>query len=129
MWRLERSDMWLPLVGLLIGIIIGSVFSLRIPAQYARYTAMAILAALDSVLGALRAELQGEYDSWIFVTGFFGNAVLAAGLTFVGDRMGVELYLAAIVAFGVRLFNNLAIVRRLLLEAWRGQASEPVGRE
>lgn len=112
--------MWLPLVGLLLGIIIGSVFSLQIPVQYSRYTAMAILATLDSVLGALRAELQGEYDHWIFVTGFFGNAVLAAGLTFLGDRMGVELYLAAIVAFGVRLFNNLAIVRRIMLEAWRG---------
>ena len=112
--------MWLPVVGLLIGIIIGSVFSLQIPAQYSRYTAMAILAALDSVLGALRAELQGEYDNQIFVTGFFGNAVLAAGLTFIGDRMGVELYLAAIVAFGARLFNNLAIVRRILLDSWQG---------
>ena len=113
--------MWLPLVGLLVGIIIGSILSLQIPAQYSRYTAMAILAALDSVLGALRAELQGEYDNLIFVTGFFGNAVLAAGLTFVGDRMGVELYLAAIIAFGVRLFNNLAIVRRVMLDAWRGK--------
>ena len=112
--------MWLPLVGLLIGIIIGSLFSLQIPAQYSRYTAMAILAALDSVLGALRAELQGEYDNRIFVSGFFGNAVLAAALTFLGDRMGVELYLAAIVAFGVRLFNNLAIVRRSMLDVWRG---------
>lgn len=112
--------MWLPLVGLLVGIVVGSILSLQIPSQYSRYTAMAILATLDSVLGALRAELQGEYDNWIFVTGFFGNAVLAAGLTFLGDRMGVELYLAAIIAFGVRLFNNLAIVRRIMLEAWRG---------
>jgi len=111
--------MWLPLVGLLLGIIIGSIFSLQIPAQYSRYTAMAILAALDSVLGAMCAELQGEYDNWVFVTGFFGNAILAAGLTFLGDRMGVELYLAAIVAFGVRLFNNLAILRRILLDTWR----------
>ena len=111
--------MWLPLVGLLLGIIIGSIFSLQIPAQYSRYTAMAILATLDSVLGAMRAELQGEYDNWVFVTGFFGNAILAAGLTFLGDRMGVELYLAAIVAFGVRLFNNLAILRRILLDTWR----------
>lgn len=111
--------MWWPLVGLLMGIIIGSVFSLQIPAQYSRYTAMAILAALDSVLGALRAELQGEYDNLVFLTGFFGNAILAAGLTFLGDRMGVELYLAAIVAFGVRLFNNLAIIRRIVLDTWR----------
>ena len=76
---------------------------------------MAILAALDSVLGAARAELQGDYDNRIFLSGFFANILLAGGLTFLGDRLGVELYLAAIVAFGVRLFNNLAVIRRQLL--------------
>jgi len=104
--------MWLPIIGLLLGIAIGFVFSLSIPAQYARYTAMAILAALDSVLGAVRAELQGEYDNRVFLSGLVTNALLAAGLTFLGDRLGVQLETAAIVAFGVRLFNNLAIIRR-----------------
>jgi len=89
--------------------------SLSIPSEYSRYTAMAILAALDSLLGAFRAELQGEFDNRIFVTGFFSNIVLAGVLTFLGDRLGVELYVAAIVAFGVRMFNNLAIIRRQLL--------------
>jgi small basic protein len=109
---------WLPILGLLIGLAIGAAFSLTIPAEYSRYTAMAILAALDSVLGAVRAELSGEFDNHIFLSGFFANIVLASGLTFLGDRLGVELYIAAIVAFGVRLFNNLAIIRRQLLERW-----------
>ena len=79
---------------------------------------MALLAALDSVLGAVRAELDAEFDNRIFVTGFFANMILAGLLTFLGDRLGVELYIAAIVAFGVRMFNNLAIIRRQLLERW-----------
>jgi small basic protein len=107
---------WLAALGLLIGLVVGTAFSLTIPAEYSRYTAMAILAALDSVLGAGRAELDGEFDARIFVSGFFANMVLAGGLTFLGDRLGVELYIAAIVAFGVRLFNNLAIIRRRLLD-------------
>ena len=106
---------WLAVVGLLVGLALGMVFSVTIPAQYSRYTAMAILAALDSILGALRAELQGSFDNRIFVSGFFANIVLAGALTFLGDRLGVELHLAAIVAFGVRIFNNLAIIRRQLL--------------
>ena len=113
--------MWLPLVGLLIGLIIGSIFSITIPVEYTRYTALAILASLDSVLGALRADMEGHYDNLVFVSGFFVNALLAVILTFVGDRLGVELYYAAIIAFGVRMFNNLAIIRRLLLariRAW-----------
>jgi small basic protein len=79
---------------------------------------MAILAAMDSLLGAVRAELDGEFENRIFVTGFFANIVLAGTLTFLGDRLGVELYIAAIVAFGVRIFDNLAIIRRQLLSRW-----------
>jgi len=107
---------WLPVLGLLIGLILGAALSLTIPAEYSRYTAMAILAALDSVLGAVRAELGGEFDNRVFLTGFFANIILAGGLTYLGDRLGVELYMAAIVAFGVRMFNNLAMIRRQLLK-------------
>jgi small basic protein len=111
--------MWLPLIGLLVGLIVGSAFSVTIPIAYARYTAMAILGALDAVFGALRADMEGQYDNLVFVSGFLVNAVLAVFLTVLGDRLGVELYYAAIVAFGVRLFNNLAIIRRLLLVRFR----------
>jgi small basic protein len=107
--------MWLPIVGLLIGIIIGSLFYITIPAQYSRYTAMTILAATDSILGAARAQLEGQYDNRVFISGFCVNALLAGFLAFVGDRLGVELYYAAIVAFGVRLFENLAVIRRHFL--------------
>ncbi len=112
--------MWLPVLGLLVGIIAGILMSLSIPSDYARYTAIAILAALDSILGAVRSELEGTYDNEIFVTGLVTNMLLAGLLTFLGDRLGVDLYLAAIVAFGPRLFNNLAIIRRYLLSRSRG---------
>jgi len=115
---------WLALAGLGVGLLLGVAFSLTIPAEYSRYTAMAILAALDSILGALRAELNGEFDHQIFVSGFFANIVLAGTLTFLGDRLGVELYIAAIVAFGVRLFNNLAIIRRQLLARFARRGAE-----
>jgi small basic protein len=107
--------MWLPILGLLVGLVVGSLLSVEVPAQYSRYTAMAILAALDSVLGAARAEMEGTYNNRVFLTGLLANALLAGLLTFIGDQLGVELYLAAIVAFGVRLFDNLARIRRRLI--------------
>ncbi len=106
--------MWFPALGLLLGVLIGLTFSVSIPANYARYTAIAILAALDSILGAARAELEGEYDSQIFLSGLVTNMFLAGLLTYVGDRLGVQLNLAAVVGFGVRVFTNLARIRRLL---------------
>jgi len=118
---------WLAVLGLLIGLILGATLSLTIPAEYSRYTAIAILAALDSVLGAARAELEGDFDNRVFLSGFFANMVLAGGLTYLGDRLGVELYIAAIVAFGVRLFDNLAIIRRLLIRRFADTAAKVEG--
>jgi small basic protein len=119
--------MILPILGLLIGIVIGLVFSISIPVMLARYTAIAILAALDSILGAARAELEHSYNSRIFLSGLITNALLAALLTYVGDRLGVPLSEAAIVAFGVRLFANLGRIRRLLLAGEQVSAANPVG--
>jgi len=115
---------WLPLVGLLIGLVLGVALTVTVPAEFASYSAVGILVALDSVLGALRAELDGEFETTLFVTGFLLNLVLAGGLTFLGDRLGVDLYVAAIVAFGVRMFDNLARIRRTLLQrlGWAREA-------
>ncbi|MGI5838423.1 MAG: small basic family protein [bacterium] len=107
--------MWLPLLGLIIGIAVGLAFPLSLAPSYARYMSVAVLAAMDSVFGGFRAGLEGHFNTKIFVTGFFGNIILAAVLTYIGDRLGVELYLAALFAFGVRLFQNSALIRRILL--------------
>ncbi|MEO8285929.1 MAG: small basic family protein [Chloroflexota bacterium] len=104
--------LWVPVLFLVVGLIIGLQFNLTVPEAYSRYTAVSILAALDAVFGAIRAELNKSYSNRIFISGFISNIVLAAGLTFLGDRLGVDLSLAAVVAFGVRLFDNLAIIRR-----------------
>lgn len=107
--------MWLPLLGLLAGIVIGIVFGFSVPAQFARYAAMAIVAGFDAVLGAIRAETEGQFDNRIFLTGLAANALVAMLLTYLSDRLAIELYIAALVAFGARIFNNLAIIRRRLL--------------
>ena len=107
--------MWLPIIGLIIGIFLGFSSDLRVPQEYSSYLSIAVLAALDTVIGGIRAVLEQTFDTKIFITGFFFNTLLAAGIVFLGVQLGVDLYLAAIFAFGVRLFNNLAVIRRILL--------------
>lgn len=107
---------WMPLIGLVFGILIGLKSPLFIPVIYSKYMSVAVLAALDSVFGGLRSVLEDAFDNTIFVTGFFSNTLLAAMLAYIGDRLGVELYMAAIFVFGVRVFQNLAIIRRHLLK-------------
>ena len=82
------------------------------------------LAALDTLLGGIRAHLQNLYDNRVFVSGFFFNILLAASLAFLGVHLGVDLYLAAIFAFGVRLFQNIAVIRRILLNKWAASKRE-----
>ena len=106
----------LPILGMIIGILIGVFFMpVNIPQQYSIYMAVAILAALDSVFGGVASTMQGRFDIKIFVSGFFGNALLAAVLAYIGDQLGLQLYLAAIFAFGNRIFLNFAVIRRYML--------------
>ena len=108
--------MILPIAGLVLGIIIGVAFPISVPIAYAKFMSVALLASLDSVFGGLRAGIEEKFDNTVFITGFFTNALLAAGLVYVGDRLGIDLYYVALLAFGLRIFQNLAIIRRYFLK-------------
>lgn len=117
--------MWLGLFALLIGLVLGlwlpsmAFFPSNLQQQISNYLGLAILAAIDATLGAWRANMEGTYDTGVFLSGFFVNMFAAAFLAYLGDLLGVNLALAAVVAFGTRIFNNLAIIRRILLQNWR----------
>nr|WP_092068197.1 small basic family protein [Dendrosporobacter quercicolus]NSL46995.1 small basic family protein [Dendrosporobacter quercicolus DSM 1736]SDL71914.1 Small basic protein [Dendrosporobacter quercicolus] len=108
--------MALPIAGLMIGLIIGTLFPVSIPVEYAKFMSVALLASLDSVFGGLRAAAEERFDNTVFITGFFTNALLAAGLVYLGERLGIDLYYVALLAFGLRIFQNLAIIRRYFLK-------------
>lgn len=113
------------LVGLLAGVILGLFLDVKIPDQYTTYLTIAILTCLDSVLGALKAHLGKTFDNIVFISGFFGNAVIAVTLTFLGDKLGLPMYLAAVVVFGGRIFNNFAVIRRMLIDKYyRGKRND-----
>ena len=101
-------------VGLVGGILLGFSLDISYPTEYSFYITMGLLAAIDSIVGAARSYLEGKYNNLIFITGFVTNAILAGLLAYLGDRLGVPLYYAAILVFGGRLFQNLAVIRRLL---------------
>ena len=101
----------------ILGVLIGLLSPVTIPITYARYTAVALLAALDSIFGAFKAYIAGTFEPRVFFSGLITNMTLAGGLTYFGDKLGVDLSIAAIVAFGVRIFNNLGAIRRHYLYA------------
>lgn len=106
-------------IAILIGCIIGALIGTNIPMipyTYSGYLAIAIIAALDSVFGAISSSLQKKFDMKIFISGFFVNAILAMILTYLGQKLNIDIHLAAVVVFVGRMFNNLGTIRRYYVE-------------
>ena len=112
------------LIAILIGCILGAIIGMNSPVisyTYSGYLAIAIVAALDSVFGGITSVLKGNFNMKIFITGFFGNAILSMLLTWLGVKLNVDIYLAAIVVFVGRMFTNFAIIRRYYIDKWSEQ--------
>ena len=100
---------------MIIACVLGIAVGLNAPIisyTYSSYLAIAIIAALDSVFGGVASVINKKFDMKIFISGFFGNAILAILLTVLGEKLNIDIYLAAIVVFVGRMFNNLGIIRR-----------------
>lgn len=110
--------MIIPLIGALLGIIIGFLLPWDIPVNFVQYSAIAILTALDAIFGGIRAQLEQKFSISRFLSSFFTNAALAALLAYLGDKLGVDIYLGAVVAFSIRLFQNLSIIREELFDRY-----------
>lgn len=107
------------LIGILFGIVVGWFLPFTIPIEYTRYTAVIILGIVDSLIGAMRAQLMHDnYDPGLFASGLFFNIILALGITLFGDMLGLDLYLAATVVFTFRIFRNVGISRRALFDIY-----------
>jgi len=108
----------LPLLGLIFGLLLGLFLNVDIPAAYSTYVAVAILAILDSIMGAIVANMKNEFNIRLFVTGLFGNGLIAVSVAALGDQLDLPLNLAAVFAFGNRIFLNFSVIRRMLLERY-----------
>lgn len=97
-----------------LGIIAG--MNVIVPYAISKYVAVSILAFIDTVFGALVSNTQRKFSLTIFLTGFFGNALIAIALVFLGEKLNVDIYLAAVIVFSTRLFSNFSIMRRYYID-------------
>ena len=108
-------------LAILIGCILGAIVGINAPVisyTYSSYLAIAIIAALDSVFGGITGILKKEFDIKVFISGFFCNSILSILLTYLGNKLNVDIYLAAIVVFVGRMFINLTIIRKYYIDKW-----------
>ena len=114
---MKLGKVLLPLFAFALGVSVMLNRPLHVQPVLASYLSLATLAGMDSVFGGIRAGLDGRFKNDIFLSGFVVNMLLAVALAFLGDQIGVtDLYLAAVVTLGGRIFLNLSVIRRQLLE-------------
>ena len=111
-----------PLIAILalaLGVILGTVLKLDVPPALAPYLPIAVVAALDAVFGGVRAKLDGIFDDKQFVISFISNVLVAGVIVYLGDQLGVgtQLSTGVVVVLGVRIFGNVAAIRRHLFRA------------
>ncbi|WP_204009328.1 small basic family protein [Virgisporangium aurantiacum] len=106
-------------LGLIAGVVLGLVLQPTVPAVLEPYLPIAVVAALDAVFGGVRAKLDGIFDDKQFVISFVSNVLVAAFIVFLGDQLGVggQLSISVVVVLGVRIFGNVAAIRRHLFRA------------
>ncbi len=114
-------------IAIIVGCILGAMLGMNVPMisyTYSTYLAIAIVAALDSVFGGITSVIKKTFDLKIFITGFFGNAILSILLTILGEKLNLDIYLAAIIVFVGRMFTNFAIIRRYYVDKWSSKFKE-----
>ncbi len=118
--------MYLVILGLSLGLVIGAFLQIDIPPEFARYTAVAIVGILDSLFGAIRASIERKYSTTTFLSGLAFNMVIAVLITFIGDKLNLDLYLAILIAFMIRILANIGIIKTTALsKIWKQIATEP----
>ena len=106
-------------LGLVIGVLVGLLLQPTVPVWLDPYLPIAVVAALDAVFGALRAFLDGIFDDKVFVVSFISNVLIAGLIVYLGDKLGVggQLSTGVIVVLGIRIFSNVAAIRRHVFHA------------
>ena len=109
----------LAVLGLVLGIVAGLLLEPTLPQFLEPYLPIAIVAALDAILGATRAHLEGVFSDRVFAVSFISNVLIAGLIVFVGDQIGVgsQLSTGVVVVLGIRIFTNVAAIRRAILHA------------
>ena len=109
----------IPAIGLLVGILAGLLLHPAVPVWLQPYLPIAVVAALDAVFGGVRAKLDGIFDDKPFVIAFISNVLVAGFIVYLGDKLGVgaQLSTGVVVVLGVRIFGNVAAIRRHLFRA------------
>jgi small basic protein len=113
----------IPILFFVIGVMVALAKNVHYYGASAHYMAVACLAGLDTVLGGIRSGYERKFQNDVFITGFITNTIIAFAIAMLGDRIGIDLFVVVALVMGMRIFNNLSLIRRYLLQGYTDMVS------
>jgi len=102
--------------GLFLGIIAGLNLNIVYNPDYVVYISLAILAILNSIFNMIHENKTGELTLVRCIAFLLTDLLFALFLGFVGEKLGLPVYLAAVFAFGNNIYKKLRILVNIFLE-------------
>ncbi len=104
--------------GIVLGVIAGFSLDLVYSPDYAVYISLVILAILNTILNMLSENINGELTA--VKSGMFlvGDLAFALFLGYIGEQLGLPIYLAAVFAFGNNIYKNLSNISKFFVEKY-----------
>lgn len=108
----------IPIAFFILGVAFAMAMKVHGNGNELRYMGVACLAGLDTVLGGIRSGYEGKFQNDVFITGFITNTIISFAIAYLGYQIGIDLFVVVALVMGMRIFNNLSVIRRYLLQAY-----------
>ena len=102
------------IVGLSAGLMIGSMINIEL--VHTKILIMLFMVSLDSLIGGLKSMDKTSFNDSLLISGFFINFTAGLILLYVGDKVDINLYYAALIALTIRILKNFSVLRRHVLK-------------
>ena len=106
--------MWTPIIGLIIGIIIGTLLPLEVLSVSNQVLTILVICATDALFCGLYAKIEKRFNALLFTFELILNLLIAFAIVYFGVIMGYDLFMAIAIIFGVRIFHNLSTINQKL---------------
>lgn len=105
--------------GVILGILAGFNLNLVYNPDFAVYISLAVLAILNTIFSMLEENLKGELTPVKSITFLISDLGFGLLLGYVGEQLGLPIYLAAVFAFGNNIYKNLRSMINFALENYQ----------
>lgn len=104
--------------GIVLGVFVGLKANIGYSLQYAVYIALIILAVINAITNILCENINGRITTLRSIILLFADLIFSVALGYIGEQLGLPVYLAAVFAFGNNMYKNIKTMVDLLIQKY-----------